>query len=88
VLYQIAAGSTDAADFDVVATDSIGGSRQSVKLNSVTYGGNTAYVQYAGIVINNTLGNFQVVQSGGNVQLIVTPTVGNPVNYTIIVKNY
>jgi len=88
VLYQIAASSTNAADFDVVATDSIGGSRQSVKLNSVTYGGTTSYVQYAGITINTTLGNFVVAQNGGFVQLLVTPTVGNPVNYTIIVKNY
>ena len=88
VLYQIAASSTNACDFDVVATDDVGGSRQSVKLNSVTYSGTTTYVQYAAINIGTVIGNFQVVQAGGTVQLQVTPTVANPVNYKILIRNY
>jgi hypothetical protein len=87
-IFSIAAVDVKSIDFNIVATDNSDDSRQTSKITAVRSSTNVSFVEYAGLSINNTLGNFRVVYSAPNVELQVSPSTGNTVNYEIFITNY
>jgi hypothetical protein len=87
-IFAIAAVDVKSIDFNIVATDNSDDSRQTSKITAVRSSTNVSFVEYAGLSINNTLGNFRVVYSAPNVELQVSPSTGNTVNYEIFITNY
>jgi len=87
VLYQANADISAQLDFNIIATDPtlMGGSRQSSKILSTTYGNSTDFVEYGGVYINTPVGDFSVDQSSGNVRLLVTPQTNANIAYSVLV---
>ena len=87
-IFTISAIDVKSIDFNIVATDISDDSRQTSKITAARSGGIVSFVEYAGLSINNTLGNFRVVYSTPNVELQVSPSTGNTINYEIFITNY
>jgi hypothetical protein len=87
-IFTISAIDVKSIDFNIVATDISDDSRQTSKITAARSGGIVSFVEYAGLSINNTLGNFRVIYSTPNVELQVSPSTGNTINYEIFVTNY
>ena len=87
VLYQANTDISAQLDFNIIATDPtlMGGSRQSSKILSTTYGNSTDFVEYGGVYINTPVGDFSVDQSSGNVRLLVTPQTNANIAYSVLV---
>jgi hypothetical protein len=87
VLYQANVDLSAQLDFNIIATDPtlLGGSRQSSKILSTTYGNSTDFVEYGGVYINTPVGDFSVDQSSGNVRLLVTPQTNANIAYSVLV---
>ena len=87
VLYQANVDLSAQLDFNIIATDPtlMGGSRQSSKILSTTYGNSTDFVEYGGVYINTPVGDFSVDQSSGNVRLLVTPQTNANIAYSVLV---
>ncbi len=87
VIYSIPVTDCSGVEFDIIATDSIGSQRQSVKISSVYYAGIVQYNEYAGLYINGGVGTFEVGYNPGSVfvppslDLSVTPDSSNSTVY-------
>jgi cytoskeletal protein CcmA (bactofilin family) len=86
-LYEANAAASAQLDFNIIATDPtlMGGSRQSSKILSTTYGNSTDFVEYGGVYINTPVGDFAVDQANGNVRLLVSPQTNANIGYSILV---
>ena len=71
LLYSIPVADLSGVDFHIIATDSIGSTRQSAKVSSIYYAGAVQFNEYAGLQINGGVGSFSVDYDAGN---IVNPT--------------
>lgn len=91
VLYQVQANTVCAIDFTVIATDTLGNSRQISKLFAGILDTNVEYNEYGTIDVPQEgpgVGNLYVVYSSGNVQLQIQPVTANLCNYKIMVTSY
>lgn len=86
-LYEANAVNSAQLDFNIIATDPtlLGGSRQSSKILSTTYGNSTDFVEYGGVYINTPVGDFAVDQANGNVRLLVSPQTNANISYSVLV---
>ena len=86
-LYEANAAASAQLDFNIIATDPtlMGGSRQSSKILSTTYGNSTDFVEYGGVYINTPVGDFAVDQANGNVRLLVSPQTNANIGYSVLV---
>jgi hypothetical protein len=86
-LYEANAVNSAQLDFNIIATDPtlMGGSRQSSKILSTTYGNSTDFVEYGGVYINTPVGDFAVDQANGNVRLLVSPQTNANISYSVLV---
>ena len=93
VLFSIPVSEISGVEFEIIATDSIGGSRQFCKISSLYYNGTVQFNEYASLFVNGGVGNFEVDYNAGNIivppslELMVTPsaatsTVYKTVSYT------
>jgi len=87
ILYSIPVENISGVDFEIIATEPAGPSRQSTKISSLYYDGTVQYTEYASLFVNGGVGNFEVVYDSGNIivpsslELKVTPSSANPITY-------
>jgi hypothetical protein len=91
ILYSIGTENISGVEFHIIATDSVGGSRQSSKISSVVYNGQIQFNEYAGLYINGGVGTLEVDYNAGNIitppslQLLVTPDSSNQTVYKMLI---
>lgn len=91
VLYSIPVASLSGVEFDIIATEPAGPSRQSAKISSLYYNSTVQFTEYASLFVNGGVGNFEVDYEAGNIitppslQLKVTPNTANPVTYKMLI---
>ena len=91
VLYSIPTEDISGVEFHIIATDRVGGTRQSSKISSVVYNGQVQFNEYAGLYINGGVGTLQVDYNAGNIihppslELKVTPDSSNQTVYKMLI---
>ena len=91
VLYSIPTADISGVEFHIIATDSVGGTRQSSKISSVVYNGQVQFNEYAGLYINGGVGTLQVDYNAGNIihppslELKVSPDSSNQTVYKMLI---
>lgn len=91
VLYTIPVTDCSGVDFEIIGTDTAGSKRQSVKISSLYYAGVVEYNEYAGLIINGGVGDFEVEYNAGNIlvppslDLVVTPYSTNNTVYKMLI---
>jgi hypothetical protein len=90
VIYTANSANITSIDFHVTATGvtGSGNSRQVAKLLAVTLDSTTNFTEYGGMWVGANLGDFNVIQTGSNLELVVTPTTANTVQYNVILTTY
>ena len=94
VLYSIPVSEISGVEFEIIATDNIGGSRQFCKISSLYYSGTVQFNEYASLFVNGGVGNFEVDYYAGNIivpaalQLMVTPSSSNSTVYKMLITIY
>ena len=90
VLYTAVSANITSLDVNVTATGvtGSGNSRQVSKMLAVTRDNVTNFTEYGGMWVGANLGDFNVIQSGSNIELVVTPATANTVQYNIVVTTY
>ena len=93
-LYSIPVADISGVEFEIIATEPAGPSRQSCKISSLYYEGSVQYTEYASLYVNGGVGNFEVDYDAGNLitppslVLMVTPSTSNPVTYKMLITQY
>ena len=93
-LYSIPVADVSGVEFEIIATEPAGPSRQSSKISSLYYDGTVQYTEYASLYVNGGVGNFEVDYDAGNLitppslVLMVTPSTSNPVTYKMLITQY
>jgi len=94
LLFSVPVSDISGVEFEIIATEPAGPSRQSVKISSLYYDGTVQFTEYASLFVNGGVGNFEVDYNGGNIitppslQLSVSPNTSNPVTYKMLVTQY
>lgn len=94
VLYAIPVSDISGVEFEIIATEAAGPSRQSCKISSLYYNGTVQFTEYASLFVNGGVGNFEVDYNGGNIitppslELKVTPSSANPITYKMLISVY
>lgn len=94
VLYTIPVANIAGVDFQIIATDPSGPSRQFCRIDSLYYNGNVQYNEYASLFVNGGVGNFEVDYNAGNIisqpslELKVTPSSPNVTSYKMMITVY
>jgi hypothetical protein len=92
VLWSYPAADLSAIDFTIIATDSVGATRQSCKISAAILGTSVAYTEYGGLFINGGVGSFGVVYNGSGptptLDLVVTPDSSNLTEYNMLISKY
>jgi hypothetical protein len=91
LLYSIPTAGISGADFHIIATDTVAGTRQSSKISSVVYGNVVQYNEYAGMYINGGIGSFSVNYNPGDIlsppaiELKISPDSLNQTVYKMLI---
>ena len=91
VLYSVPTDDISGVEFHIIATDAIGGTRQSSKISSVVFNGQVQFNEYAGLYINGGVGTLQVDYNAGNIihppslELKVSPDSSNQTVYKMLI---
>jgi len=92
VLWDYPAADLSAIDFTIIATDSVGATRQSCKISAAILGTSVAFNEYGGLFINGGVGSFSVVYNGSGptptLELVVTPDSSNLTEYNMLISKY
>lgn len=94
VLFSIPVSEISGVEFEIIATEPAGPSRQSVKISSLYYDGTVQFTEYASLFVNGGVGNFEVDYNSGNIitppslQLSVSPNTNNAVTYKMLITQY
>jgi hypothetical protein len=94
VLYSIPIADVSGVEFEIIATEPAGPSRQSCKISSLYYNGIVQFTEYASLFVNGGVGNFEVDYNAGNIiippalELMVTPNSSNPITYKMLITVY
>lgn len=94
VLFSIPVSEISGVEFEIIATESAGGSRQSCKISSLYYNGTVQFTEYASLFVNGGVGNFEVDYDAGNIiiqpslQLMVTPSSANTTVYKMLITSF
>jgi len=94
VLYSVPVSEISGVEFEIIATEPAGPSRQSCKISSIYYADSVQYTEYASLFVNGGVGNFEVDFNAGNIitppslQLKVTPSTSNPVTYKMLITQF
>jgi hypothetical protein len=91
VLYSIPVANLSGVEFEIIATEAAGPSRQSCKISSLYYNDTVQFTEYASLFVNGGVGNFEVDYNAGNIitppalELKVTPNSSNPITYKMLI---
>ena len=94
VIYSIPVAEASGVEFEIIGTDAVGSARQSCKISSLYYNGTVAFTEYATLIINNGVGNFEVDFNPGNIttppsiELSVTPATTHNTQYKMLLTIY
>lgn len=94
VLYSIPVSDISGVEFEIIATEPAGPSRQFCKISSIYYDGVVQFNEYASLFVNGGVGNFEVDYDSGNIitppslVLMVTPSTSNPTTYKMLITRY
>jgi hypothetical protein len=94
VLFSIPVSEISGVEFEIVATEPAGPSRQSCKISTLYYDGTVSFNEYASLFVNGGVGNFEVDYAPGDIVtppsmvLMVTPSTSNPVTYKMLITQY
>ena len=94
VLFAIPVDEISGVEFEIIATEPAGPSRQSCKISSLYYNGTVQFTEYESLFVNGGVGNFEVDNNGGNIivppsmELKVTPSSANPITYKMLITIY
>jgi hypothetical protein len=92
VLWDYTAADLSAIDFTIIATDSIGSTRQSCKISAAILGTSVSYNEYGGLFINGGVGSFSVIYNASGpipmLELVVTPDSSNLTEYNMLISKY
>jgi hypothetical protein len=96
VLHRVSASTVISMDYTIIATDTIGNTRQTSKLIASVLGTDVGYYEYGTIdapISSPGVGDFKVnYESGGiasgNVTLTVTPKAAHLTNYKVLITSY
>ena len=92
LLWNYPAADLSAIDFTIIATDSVGGTRQTCKISAAILGTTVAFNEYGGLYINGGVGSFSVVYNGSGptpmLELVVTPDSSNLTEYNMLISKY
>ena len=94
ILYSIPVADLSGVDFEIIATEPAGPSRQSSKISSLYYSNIVQYTEYASLFVNGGVGNFEVEYNAGNIivppslDLRVTPNSANAITYKMLITVY
>ncbi len=94
VLYSIPVSEISGVEFEIIATEPSGPSRQSCKISTLYYDGTISFTEYASLFVNGGVGNFEVDYDPGNIitqpsmKLMVTPNTSNPVTYKMLITQF
>lgn len=94
LLFSIPVSEISGVDFEIIATEPAGPSRQSCKISALYYNDTVQFNEYASLFVNGGVGNFEVDYDGGNIitppslVLKVTPNTSNPVTYKMLISVY
>jgi hypothetical protein len=94
LLYNIPVSQISGVEFEIIATEPAGPSRQSCKISALYYDGTVSFTEYASLFVNGGVGNFEVDYDAGNIitppslALMVTPSTSNPVTYKMLITQY
>lgn len=93
-LYSVPVDDISGVEFEIIATEPAGPSRQSCKISSIYYDGIVQFNEYASLFVNGGVGNFEVDYDAGNIVtppslvLKITPSTSNPVTYKMLITQY
>jgi hypothetical protein len=91
VIYSIPVLNVSGVEFEIMATEPAGPSRQFCKISSIYYNGSVQYNEYATLIINGGVGNFGVDYNPGSIivapslELKVSPSSANPITYKMLI---
>jgi len=94
LLYSVPVDDLSGVEFEIIATEPAGPSRQSCKISSLYYNGTVQFTEYASLFVNGGVGNFEVDYNTGNIitpaslELKVTPNSANPITYKMLITVY
>ena len=94
LLYAIPVSEISGVEFEIIATEPAGPSRQFCKISSLYYDGTVQFNEYASLFVNGGVGNFEVDYDPGDIVtppslvLMVTPSTSNPVTYKMLITQY
>lgn len=94
LLYAIPVSEISGVEFEIIATEPAGPSRQFCKISSLYYDGTVQFNEYASLFVNGGVGNFEVDYAPGDIVtppslvLMVTPSTSNPVTYKMLITQY
>jgi hypothetical protein len=94
ILYSIPVDDLSGVEFEIIATEPAGPSRQSCKISSLYYNGTVQFTEYASLFVNGGVGNFEADYNAGNIitpaslELKVTPNSANPITYKMLITVY
>jgi hypothetical protein len=94
VLYSIPVSDISGVEFEIIATEPAGPSRQSCKISSLYYEGTVSFTEWGSLFINGGVGNFEVDYDAGDIitppslMLMITPNTSNPVTYKMLITQF
>jgi hypothetical protein len=94
VLYSVPVSDISGVEFEIIATEPAGPSRQSCKISSLYYDGTVQYTEFASLFVNGGVGNFEVDYNAGDIitppslELKVSPNTSNPVTYKMLISQF
>jgi hypothetical protein len=91
ILYSLPVANVSGIEFEIIATEPAGPSRQSSRISSLYYDSTVEFTEYASLFVNGGVGDFEVTYDGGNIivppslELNVSPNTSNPVTYKMLI---
>jgi hypothetical protein len=91
ILYSLPVANVSGIEFEIIATEPAGPSRQSSRISSLYYDSTVEFTEYASLFVNGGVGDFEVAYDGGNIivppslELNVSPYESNPITYKMLI---
>ena len=91
-IYSIPIQNVSGVEFEIMATEPTGPSRQFCKISSIYYNNTIQYNEYSTLIINGGVGNYEVDYDPGDIvtppslKLKVSPNSSNAITYKMLIQ--
>lgn len=92
VIYSIPINNVSGVEFEIMATEPTGPSRQFCKISSIYYNGTVQYNESSTLIVNGGVGNYDVdyfpgdITTPASIRLKVSPNSANAITYKMLVQ--